>query len=199
MRVNPAYVQWIGDLIIPILGFLFWDWGFYFILLFILLDVITKEVFMHMKAYRMYKLNTATLSKWLRYSFLNTMLFVSFLILVHVAVMKMFPSIQFKNEWWNFWTYEDIGIQQGYVLLPLLAFSGYMQFKQTFILPNTAAKLTMESLWKPHIRLNTIRVFASAVWIALAKVVQVNEVIWMSGLLVSIALFQWFIQLRKTN
>ena len=50
MRINPKYIQLVGDAIIPILGFFFWDWNLYFILLFYFLDMLTKEVLLHLKS-----------------------------------------------------------------------------------------------------------------------------------------------------
>jgi hypothetical protein len=197
MRVNPAYIQWIGDLIIPILGFIFWDWSLYFILLFILLDMFTKEVVMHVKAYHVNKLHPNGKAQWLKKSVVNTVFFMSFLLLVHVAVLQVFPTLKFTIEWWRFWTYEDLGIQQGYVLLPLLAVSGYMQFKQSFVLPNMAAKLTMSELWSPQIKLNVWRVLAASTWIGVARFIYLNESVWIGFILVVMALYQWFILFRQ--
>ncbi len=197
MRVNPAYIQWIGDLIIPVLGFIFWDWSLYFILLFILLDMITKEVIMHAKAYHVLKLLPDAKLQWLKKSVLNTVFFVSFLLLVHVAVMQVFPTLVFTAEWWRFWTYEDLGIQQGYVLFPLLAVSGYMQFKQSFVLTNMATKLTMSELWIPQIKLNVWRVVAASTWIGLARLIHLDESVWIGLLLVVVAVYQWIALFRQ--
>lgn len=199
MRVNPTYIQWIGDLIIPILGFIFWDWSLYFILLFILLDMFTKEVVMHVKAYHINKLHPNGKAQWLKKSVVNTVFFMSFLLLVHVAVLQVFPTLKFTIEWWRFWTYEDLGIQQGYVLLPLLAVSGYMQFKQSFVLPNMAAKLTMSELWSPQIKLNVWRVLAASTWIGVARFIYLNESVWIGFILVVMALYQWFILFRQPS
>ena len=50
MRVNQKYVQSFGDALIPILGYFFWNWNLYFIVLFYLLDLIASEVFMYFKS-----------------------------------------------------------------------------------------------------------------------------------------------------
>jgi hypothetical protein len=197
MRVSPAQIQWIGDLIIPILGFIFWDWSLYFILLFIFLDMSTKEVVMHAKAYYVDKLHPNGKVNWLKKSVVNTVFFMSFLLLVHVAVLQVFPTLKFTSEWWRFWTYEDLGIQQGYVLLPLLAVSGYMQFKQSFVLPNMAAKLTMSELWSPQIKLNVWRVLAASTWIGVARLIYLDESVWIGFILVVMAVYQWIALFRQ--
>lgn len=199
MRVNPAYIQWIGDLIIPILGFLFWNWGLYFILLFILLDMFTKEIVMQAKAYHILKFASKTQPIWVKNSTFNTLLFVSFLLLVHVAVKAAFPLLEFTDELWRFWSYEDIGIQQGYVLLPLLAFSGYMQFKQSFVQTNMASKLTMKTLWMNQIKLNSWRVVAASTWIVAAQFFSFSEAVWVGVILITSALYQWFNLFRQAN
>lgn len=197
MRVNPAYIQGIGDLIIPILGFIFWDWSLYFILLFILLDMITKEVIMQAKAYHVFKSHPDAKSQWFKKSVLNTVFFMSFLLLLHVAVIQVFATLEFTAEWWRFWTYEDLGIQQGYVLLPLLAVSGYMQFKQSFVQTKIATKLTMSELWSPQIKLNVWRVVAASAWIGMARLIYLDESVWIGLVLVVTAVYQWIALFRQ--
>jgi hypothetical protein len=157
----------------------------------------TKEVVMHVKVYHVNKLHPNGKAQWLKKSVVNTVFFMSFLLLVHVAVLQVFPTLKFTIEWWRFWTYEDLGIQQGYVLLPLLAVSGYMQFKQSFVLPNMAAKLTMSELWSPQIKLNVWRVLAASTWIGVARFIYLNESVWIGFILVVMALYQWFILFRQ--
>ena len=36
-----------GDVALPIAGFLFWDWGFYFIALFFLFDISFRSIFLN--------------------------------------------------------------------------------------------------------------------------------------------------------
>jgi hypothetical protein len=156
-----------------------------------------KEVVMHVKAYHVNKLHPNGKAQWLKKSVVNTVFFMSFLLLVHVAVLQVFPTLKFTIEWWRFWTYEDLGIQQGYVLLPLLAVSGYMQLKQSFVLPNMAAKLTMSELWSPQIKLNVWRVLAASTWIGVARFIYLNESVWIGFILVVMALYQWFTLFRQ--
>jgi len=54
MRVNTKLIQLAGDALIPILGFFFWDWGLYFIVIFYLLDYIVSEILTHLKAKRIF-------------------------------------------------------------------------------------------------------------------------------------------------
>ena len=55
MRIQPKYIQILGDAVIPLLGFFVWNWNIYFILLFYLLDLLVKEVVIHFKSNRIVK------------------------------------------------------------------------------------------------------------------------------------------------
>jgi hypothetical protein len=56
------------------------------------------------------------------------------------------PSFHFTDRVIAFLMYEDIGIAQGYVLLPLLLLNGISVYKQQFIRPELYKYLTMGQL-----------------------------------------------------
>ena len=37
----------LGDAVLPLVGFLFWNWGFYFIILFFLFDLVIRTFFLN--------------------------------------------------------------------------------------------------------------------------------------------------------
>ena len=199
MRVNPSYIQLIGDLLIPILGFLFWDWGLYFILLFILFDTITFEFFQHVKSYRIIHENKLSPRNWIIWGGVSFICFSVFLIILHFAIHFTIPSINFLTELWLFWSYEDVGIQQGYLLLPILLFSGYTNYKQTFLLTNQMKTLTLNQLWLPNMKQHVIRIGASVFWLCLASLVTLPITFWVLLVLLSTAAYRWMLLFWRTN
>lgn len=126
MRKSEIISNILGDILLPLLGFLFWDWGFYFILLFFLLDQFARVAFLPLRLkYLQVKRSTSS-----RY-FLGAVIWLCVeLVIIHCCVYLQKPSIDFLQEITAFWTYEEIGFQQGWLLLPLLVLNEWMRIKQ---------------------------------------------------------------------
>jgi len=59
MRKSDIISNLLGDILLPLMGFLFWGWGFYFILLFFLLDQLVRVAFLPLRLKKLQaKLNT---------------------------------------------------------------------------------------------------------------------------------------------
>jgi hypothetical protein len=115
----------IGDIGIPIIGFFFWNWSIYFICLFFLLDQLSREVsgIVRMQNVR----ERIKLTK--RAYFLNSLSFLMCFISAHIYVLNLHPEINFLHEINAFFWYKDMGIAQGFILLPIVVFSERMRYK----------------------------------------------------------------------
>ena len=60
-------------------------------------------------------------------------LFVFGLFVIHTAMFFIAPGIQFCTEVYDFINYEEMGIKQGYILIPLVLLLSYQQYKMTFL------------------------------------------------------------------
>jgi hypothetical protein len=151
MQVQPKYFLILSDALIPLLGVFFWDWGLYFILLFYIIDLLAREALMHLKTHRIYLAQgLKNREKWFVKGVISLALFLLSITVIHLAVWWTNPSISFGKEIVNFWTYKELGIQQGYLLFPLVAYAAYAQYKMTFLMTGKARKVLMDSLWKQH-------------------------------------------------
>jgi hypothetical protein len=54
-------------------------------------------------------------------------LFLSEVIIIHTVIFFQNPSIHFLEEFSRFFHYKDIGIEQGYILFPLVFFGEWMR------------------------------------------------------------------------
>ena len=114
----------IGDAVLPLVGFLFWDWGFYFIVLYFLLDLVIRALFLSKK---IALLTSIVLPKGF---FLKGIgLVILEVTLLHLLVYFSFKSISFIAEFWAFLSYEELGIAQGILLLPLLFFNEIIRIR----------------------------------------------------------------------
>lgn len=104
-----------GDALLPLVGFFFWDWGFYFITLFFLFDLGIRTLFLNKK---IALLPSIVLPKGF---FLKGIgLVILEISLLHLLVYFSINPISFTTEIWAFLSYEELGIAQGILLIPLL-------------------------------------------------------------------------------
>jgi hypothetical protein len=157
MKIQPKYIQLIGDAVIPLLGFFLWNWSLYFILLFYIIDLLLAEVVMHLKTKKTLQERTKEdKSIWFKQGVLSAVLFVVNCILIHLAINVLHPTIDFQKEAFAFWSYKDMGIEQGYILLPLLILVAYQKFKMEFLMPALYRTIDLQVMWKEHQRANII-------------------------------------------
>ena len=114
----------LGDVALPLIGFLFWDWGFYFVSLFFLFDLLFRTFFIKRRLRPLGELKNR-----------NTIIFKAFLftflevILIHCIVVGAFSHTNIGDSFIYFLTYEEMGIAQGVVLLPLLLLNEVMKIR----------------------------------------------------------------------
>jgi len=151
MRIQPKYIPLVSDAFIPLLGLFVWNWSLYFILLFYLLDLLAREVLTHYKTREIYRAQgLKNTQKWQQKGVLSGVLFLTVVAAIHGAVWCMQPEINFLKELQLFWEYEELGVQQGYILVPLIIYAAYAQFRMSFLMPGKAKHVLMDSLWKQH-------------------------------------------------
>tara|TARA_B100001287_G_C22629336_1_gene504246 strand:- start:412 stop:987 length:576 start_codon:yes stop_codon:yes gene_type:complete len=114
----------LGDVALPLLGFLFWDWGFYFIVLFFLFDLIFKTFFLKKRLVILEEIKGR--NRILFYAFL--FLFVEVAV-IHLIVIGAFPNMRIVDSLIDFLSYKELGIAQGVVLIPLLFLNEWMKIR----------------------------------------------------------------------
>lgn len=152
MRVNLRIIQVLGDLLIPILGYFLWGWGLFFIVLYYLLDLIVSEIFMHLKTRAIRLSQKTSMFSSMGYIALGMALIGTTLLLIRVFMLQIHPEMNLIQEIVNFWNYKDMGIAQGYVLIPLVVLVGYQRYKTEFIQQKKHELLTIDVLWKAHLK-----------------------------------------------
>jgi hypothetical protein len=116
----------LGDVALPIMGYFFWNWNFYFILLYFILDQVARTIFLPWRL----KLTDLTQSEKIKIIAQSSLLLFAELFLIHFFLKVLLPNIHFQKEISNFIHYSDVGIEQGYILLPLLILGEWLRMKQ---------------------------------------------------------------------
>ncbi len=194
MPLQPKYLLLLSDALIPLLGFFVWDWSLYFILLFYFLDLIAREVITHLKTKKIYAEQGLTnTSKWTRFGMLSAGLLMLSFMLIHNAMRVIQPGIDFIEEARLFWEYKELGIQQGFLLIPLVGYAAYAQYKMQFLMLGRARTTLMDTVWKQHIKSLLFIIVGAVFSIGLAFVFPVSEVVFVLGIVLAAALFTLFL------
>jgi hypothetical protein len=192
VRISPKYIQLVGDAIIPLGGFFFWDWGLYFILLFYLLDMIASEVIIHFKSRKSIEYYGKGKKERFSFGIQSALMLLVSVISIHAAMSFIQPGIDFKQELIDFWTYEELGMQQGYLLAPFIAYGAYLQYKTSFLMPAKFRTLIHAEIWKAHLRAFLLIVAASGIALGVSQVVELSQMIYVLVIVATSSSYQFY-------
>lgn len=192
MKLNPKYVQLVGDALIPLLGFFLWNWSLYFILLFYFLDLISSEIIVHLKSKKTIEFQGVSGLKldWLKWAFISTTCLFLAIIMIHFATYFIVPGIDFKKETIAFWKYEEMGIQQGYILFPLVFFVSYQQYRMMFLMTGRFRNNQVVLMWKKHIAPLILIIAFAGVCLGISWFFHLPEIIYVLGIIIITTLYK---------
>lgn len=185
------YIQLFSDLLIPILGLLFWNWGLFFIFAFFLLDYLVS-VGIHTAKER----KISAYWKLMHFPFQKYMSLFLFAFGIFFLSISTFyqikPGFDLGNALWNFLAYEEMGIAQGFILVPLLVFGGFQQFKTQFLLQNKVSNTPLSSLWKKQFSGQAITLLAAFLVLISSFFIVFPELAYTIGLILGVSAFRFF-------
>lgn len=184
------YIQVFLESLIPLFGFFLWDWNLYFILLYYFLDLIADEVIMYFKTKAINAVNPS--QNKITYPVLSAMVLILGVYLIHLAMIRIHPEIDFKNEVIRFWTYKELGVQQGYLLFPLIALAAYQNYRTGFLLSGKVKKVTQEYLWREHIKAGILIIGSSGLIFSLSFLFVFEEIYYVLTIVAGIAVYKLF-------
>ena len=190
MRINPKIIQVSSDALIPLAGYFWWDWNMYFILLFYLLDYISSEIFLHVKSKKIQSSQNTPVEIWIKNAIISGFLLVFSVLSVHFAMLRVSPGIQFTDELLRFWRYKDLGIEQGYILIPLIFLVGFQRYKMEFVNTAQFKKVQMKELWKQHIVVHFAILAFSCSVIGLSTFIVFMEIVYIATIILASSIFQ---------
>lgn len=145
---QSALFQTALEAILPLAGYYYWHWDTSFILLFYLLDWILFLAITGVKAKKRFAFSGIMAEKQqaIRTLLLGTAFLTVTCFVVLLTMQLLQPTFDFNERVVAFLRYNDMGIAQGYVLLPLLMLNGISVYQQQFIRPALYKHLTMSQL-----------------------------------------------------
>lgn len=147
-RERLRIIQTILEGLIPLLGFFLWNWTIHFVLLFYMLDLLADHVFLNLGSRRIVAEQKIKSSNALKQGMLSTLFLGFALLLIHLALILIFPELQLWESMIDFWTYKEMGLEQGYLLLPLVVLAAQQQYKMEFLMPARYRIISLRDHWK---------------------------------------------------
>ena len=189
-RLNPKIIQLIGDAVIPLLGFFWWNWSLYFIVIFYLLDYLSNEVILNLKSKKITTFQKIDSKVWIQKASLSFLLFLVGIVLVHLSMKMLHPQIDFYKEFIQFLSYKDMGIAQGYFLLPLIALAGFQRYKMEFLMPARFKIISITSLWSAHFKMQFTLIGCVAFTIGFQSLIALPETVYIIAIVVVTSVYQ---------
>ncbi len=196
MKIRQEYIQLVGDAIIPLAGAFFFDWSLYFILIFYCLDILAQEVILHLKSKKTVEFLGKNKKVWSSHGLKSGLLLLVALVLIHFAVFFIEPGIDFKRQLYEFIMYEELGIPQGVILVPLIAFSAYQLYRMNFLMPARFRTISIERIWRPRFNALVVIIGFSGLVIGISQFIIFSEVVYVLSI-VTISFFYSLYQLSK--
>lgn len=192
MKVKQEYIQLIGDAIIPLAGAFFFDWSLYFILIFYCIDLLALEVILHLKSKKTVEFRGIDKKEWSKRGLKSGLLLLLTLALIHLAVFFIESGIDFKQQLYDFIMYEEMGIAQGFILVPLIAFSAYQLYKMSFLMPARFRTISMDEIWRPHFISLMIMIGFSGLVIGLSQFIVLPELVYVLAIVIVSSGYQFY-------
>ena len=163
---KTVWLKIVSDSIIPLLGFFLWDWSIYFIVLFLCLDLISHELVYHLKFNFLRKAHNQSFSKG---SLLSLPLVLVSLAIIQLSLLLFYSNSNPLKELIEFLSYEDMGIAQGYILIPLIGLMAFQEMK-LFKMRRDIGTINIDTFIKTHIKKRAILVVCTFIGLGLAYV-----------------------------
>ncbi len=192
MPAKARLIQVLGEALIPLLGFYLWSWNLYFIFLFFITDELVAICAMFAKSKKIVDFQNTAKSILFNNVILGLLLFLGEVSLLHFLVYNCNQNIHFEQETVNFLSYKDMGIEQGYILLPLLILVGYQRYKMEFLVPELYKKLSLGFLWKAYRQKQFFLIAFSGICIGLSVAGILNEQLYLWFFIVALGVYQFF-------
>jgi hypothetical protein len=174
---QSALFQTVLEAALPLAGYFYWHWDTSFILLFYLLDWILFLAINTVKAKKRFAFSQLAAEKKqaIRTLLLGTAFLIITCFVVLLTMQLLQPTFNFSERVIAFLRYNDMGIEQGYVLLPLLLLNGISVYKQQFIRPELYKYLTIGQLINESSKQGLLLLACAGLFLGVALFVQFPE------------------------
>lgn len=184
--------QTLVEGLIPVLGYFYWNWDASFILLFYLIDWILFWTLTVLKARKRIQFSGNAAEKQTAVQH-GSMAFLCILS-TSLAVFYLLPNMHHPFSWTEriqaFLSYSDMGIQQGFVLIPLMVLSGYLVYKQQFLAPQLFRNFPVNYFTRESMRQGVILTLVFGLALLVSFFVQIPDEVLLFGTVVGVIAYR---------
>lgn len=166
---------------IPLIGFFWWNWPFSFIVFFFVMDLLVREISLHISARKIHLTQGGSTKSWQKKGGLSSSLVLLTSAGWLLLLILLVPNFDFGQEIWSFLTYTEMGIQQGWVLIPLLVLSVFASYKMEFLRFDLHRKISQTGWWKPQIQTATGQAIAMVLAWVIYPIQELFAVLWVAA------------------
>ncbi|WP_300663538.1 hypothetical protein [Fluviicola sp.] len=180
------------EALLPVLGYFYWSWDASFILMFYLIDWLLFWVLTLFKARKRLDFSGNETEKQVAAKHLA----IAFLCILSTSLAVFFtlPNIHAGFSWaeriWAFLSYSDMGIQQGFVLIPLMVLSGYLTYKQQFLLPQLFRKYPVSQFTQESVKQGIILSLVFGITLLISRFVQIPDEVILFGTVLGVVIYR---------
>ncbi len=189
------------ELLIPIIGYVFWNWDFVFIMLFFALDWLVLVIFQFVKIRQCYKEPLSPSDKQylgVTVFFILSKFIATICITIGVCYITI-PNFNLEQEFIRFITYKDAGIAQGFFLVPLCFLNGYLMYKRDFVQPKLYQTKTAKEIFKKSVVIHITTFIVCSAVATLTYFFKFEEIVLLYISLTSILIGKLYFQVVKSN
>lgn len=188
-------VQTLLEALIPVIGYFEWGWDLSFILLFYLLDWLLAFGILVAKGRKRfsYSRNAAEKKLLVRRIASGFLLLIVTCAVIGLGVVFLQPDLSWPQRIVDFLAYEDMGIAQGYVLVPLILLNGILLYRQQFLLPARYRLLDMHTITRPFIQQGLVLLGCAGLFLGMAALVTFPQEAVIVALIAGTSVYRWLV------
>lgn len=192
-------IQTLLEALIPIIGYFEWGWDLSFILLFYLIDWLLAFGILIAKGKKRfsYSRNNPERTLLIKQAIIGFALLLLTCVGIAQSLVFLHPGFKWFQRIIEFMTYEELGIQQGYVLIPLIVLNGIVLYRQQFIMPARYRTMDMQHITQPFIQQGLILLGFSGALLGITALISFPEEVLIALLIVGTSAYRWLI-IRRT-
>lgn len=180
------------EALLPILGYFYWSWDASFILMFYLIDWLLFWVLTLFKARKRIDFSGNGTEKQIatRHLTIAFCCILSTSLAVFFTLPNMHPDFSWTERIWAFLSYSDMGIQQGFILIPLMILSGYLTYKQQFLLPQLFRKYPVSQFTRESVKQGIILSLAFGVTLLVSRFLHIPDEVLLFGTVLGVVIYR---------
>ncbi|TNE55892.1 MAG: hypothetical protein EP338_01955 [Bacteroidetes bacterium] len=189
-------IQSIGELVIPLLGYFSWSWSYFDILLFYFLDLLASLVLLFVKFRKIDRARHEQATPQGTFVLKLILLLAGICFLVLSLMKQEVEHFDLGQAVWNFMMLEDMGLPQGFFLVPLIVLTAYLSYRTDFIQPRFFLVAEIPILQRKSLRSLLLVIAFFAIIYGLSTWILLEEVLLVLLTVIAFTAYRFYDEMR---